>query len=145
MMDPRLHPRGVGHTTEATMTTSRQHPTPVLLQRAYDTPPTPGYRVLVDRFWPRGLTREWLALDTWARDLAPSAELVRWFHQDRTRWEAFRERYRAELATPTAKSALAALRAAAGTTPLVLVYGARDPEQNQAVVLREVVEGGARL
>jgi uncharacterized protein YeaO (DUF488 family) len=111
------------------------------LQRAYDDPrPGDGYRVLVDRVWPRGRSRETLRLDEWASDLGPSAELRRWFGHDPARWEAFRERYREELAAPDRQARLAALAERAGAGTLTLVYGARDEEHNQARVIAEELE-----
>jgi uncharacterized protein YeaO (DUF488 family) len=112
----------------------------VTIQRAYDDPAdAPGYRVLVDRFWPRGRSKEVLKLDDWAKELAPSGELIKWYGHVVERWPAFRTRYRAELRTAAARQRLAALRQAARGKRLVLVYGARDAEHNQAVVLREVL------
>jgi uncharacterized protein YeaO (DUF488 family) len=113
----------------------------IRLQRAYEAPtPHDGYRVLVDRFWPRGRSREALELDEWARDLAPSADLIRWYGHAPERWAAFRERYLAELATPAQRERLRALLVAAAGRRITLVYGARSETGNQAVVLREVLE-----
>ena len=82
----------------------------VRLKRAYDDPaPDDGYRVLVDRLWPRGRSKERLRLDDWARDLGPSTQLRTWFGHDPARWEEFRRRYRAELADPERAHALDAL------------------------------------
>lgn len=114
---------------------------PVRLQRAYDEPtPDDGYRALVDRVWPRGRSREALRLDEWARDLGPSDNLRRWFGHDPARWEAFRHRYRAELAEPEPSAMLDALvdRARSGT--VTLVYGARDEEHNQARVIADEID-----
>jgi uncharacterized protein YeaO (DUF488 family) len=111
----------------------------VRLRRVYDPPvPEDGHRVLVDRLWPRGMKQEAARLDAWRRDVAPSAELRRWFGHDPARWPEFRRRYRAELAANPA--ALDPLLAAARRGPLTLVYGTRDERHNQAVVLREVLE-----
>lgn len=124
------------------MATRAGKPRSVVIQRAYDDPAeAPGYRVLVDRFWPRGRSRETLQLDEWTKELAPSRALIEWYGHVLERWPAFRERYRKELATTDAKAALKALRTAAAGKRLVLVYGARDEEHNQAVVLREVLRG----
>lgn len=110
----------------------------VSIRRAYDTPnAADGYRVLVDRVWPRGRRKDDLALDEWAKELAPSTELRKWFGHDPERWEAFRERYREELDTPEARERLRAVVDAAGERPITLVYSARDERHNQAVVLRE--------
>ena len=113
----------------------------VRLQRAYDEPgPDDGHRVLVDRVWPRGRTKEALRLDTWARDLGPSPELRKWFGHDPARWTEFRSRYRAELAEPNKAQVLDALAAEARLGPVTLVYGARDREHNQAQVIADELE-----
>ena len=92
-------------------------------------------RVLVDRVWPRGVRRDSLRLDLWAKDVGPSTELRKWFGHDPKRWTGFRTRYRHELAdNPAAWSPLLEM-ARAGD--LLLLFGARDEEHNQAVVLRE--------
>lgn len=111
----------------------------VRLKRAYEPPaPGDGARVLVDRVWPRGVTRAQLEIDAWMRDLGPSDALRRWFGHDPARWDAFRRRYMEELA---AKSELLdQLAALAGHGTVTLVYSARDPAHNQAVVLKEVLE-----
>ena len=109
---------------------------PVRLRRAYDEPgPDDGRRILVDRVWPRGRTKDALRLDGWLRDLAPSTELRRWFGHDPARWPAFVERYRAELADPAKGEQLDALAASARERPITLVFGARDEEHNQAQVI----------
>ncbi|HNR92585.1 MAG TPA: DUF488 family protein [Dokdonella sp.] len=113
----------------------------IALQRAYDDPtPHDGYRVLVDRFWPRGRSKDVLALDAWVRELAPSADLIRWYGHMPERWDEFRKRYLAELATPQARAQLHALLDAAGRKRITLVYGARSATGNQAIVLREALE-----
>lgn len=112
------------------------------IQRAYDSTPDPRvYRVLVDRFWPRGLRKADLQPDAWAKELAPSAALIKWFGHQSERWTEFRQRYMDELSTADAKAALGGLLAAAGGRDIVLLYGARDHQHNQAVVLREVLGG----
>lgn len=111
----------------------------IRLRRAYD-PPTlaDGRRILVDRLWPRGLTKEAAAIDTWLKDVAPSTELRRWFGHDPGKWTEFERRYRQELAAnPTA---LAPLIEAAKTGPVTLVYGAKDEQHNNAVVLKAVLD-----
>ena len=95
----------------------------------------PGRRFLVDRLWPRGVRKEFLALDGWLRDLAPSDELRRWFGHDVDRWPEFRRRYLAELAG--APDAVRPLLDAVREDDATLLYAARDPEHNNAVVLRE--------
>jgi uncharacterized protein YeaO (DUF488 family) len=110
----------------------------VRLKRAYEPPErSDGYRVLIDRLWPRGVSKEAAHLDEWARELAPSSELRRWFGHDPDRFEEFRRRYRGELAEHAAKLRELNRRAAKG--PLTLVYSARDTEHNDAVVLAEVL------
>ena len=99
--------------------------------------PADGYRVLVDRLWPRGVDKAAAALDEWAREITPSDRLRRWFHADRTRWPQFARRYRAELATHAA--AVAALRARARERPLTLLSAARDLERSHVAVLRRVL------
>lgn len=109
----------------------------VRLKRAYRPPADDdGARVLVERLWPRGVRKEALRLDAWARDVAPSAALRRWFGHDPARWDGFVAKYRAELQTEPAASEVEALAARAAKGPLTLVYGARDEEHNSAVVLR---------
>lgn len=96
-----------------------------------------GRRVLVDRLWPRGIRKEAAALDDWPKELAPSRALRRWFHQDRSRWEAFRESYRRELSRQP--EALNALLEHCRQGRITLLFGSRDRSRNQAVVLREVL------
>ena len=110
----------------------------VRLKRAYDpAEPGDGYRVLVDRLWPRGVSKERARLDEWARELAPSAELRTWFGHDPERFAEFERRYRAELTAHEEKLDELRCRAREGT--LTLVYGARDEEHNDAVVLAELL------
>jgi uncharacterized protein YeaO (DUF488 family) len=112
----------------------------ITLKRAYDPAAADdGYRVLVDRLWPRGVSREDARLDDWARELAPSTELRRWFGHDPERFEEFQRRYREELAQHGDE--LEELRARARSGRLTLVFGARDTEHNDAVVLAEVLRG----
>ncbi|MGC8634082.1 MAG: DUF488 domain-containing protein [Candidatus Limnocylindrales bacterium] len=114
---------------------------PINVQRAYDPPSAgDGFRVLVDRVWPRGRTRESLQLDQWAPELAPSNELRRWFGHDPARWPEFQARYRAELADPAHAALLDALAARARSATVTLVYGAHDTEHNQARVIAEELE-----
>jgi uncharacterized protein YeaO (DUF488 family) len=110
------------------------------MHRPYDLESMPGgYRVLVDRLWPRGVRKEDLVLDEWAKDLAPSTELRKWFGHEPARWEGFQARYRAELAAQEAE--LERLRGIAAVGELVLIYSARDQTRNQAVVLKALLEG----
>ena len=113
----------------------------VRLQRAYDEPnPDDGYRVLVDRVWPRGRTREHLRLDEWARDLGPSTQLRKWFGHDPARWKKFQVRYHAELADPGRSRTLDELAERARKTRVTLVFGAHDAEHNQARVIADQLE-----
>lgn len=117
----------------------------IIVQRVYEgTGPQGHYLALVDRMWPRGLRRADLGLDEWARDIAPSAELCKWFSHVEERWDAFRAKYLAELATPEQQARMVALLEAAGDRPLTLLYGARNTEHNQAVVLRDALLEFAR-
>jgi uncharacterized protein YeaO (DUF488 family) len=109
------------------------------IKRAYETPdPTDGFRVLVDRLWPRGLTKEKLRIDAWVKDVAPSAELRKWIHSDVSRWAEFRRRYFKELAAQP--EAVADLRKRARAGKVTLVFAARDPENNHAAILKEYLE-----
>jgi uncharacterized protein YeaO (DUF488 family) len=111
----------------------------VRLRRVYELPtPEDGRRILVDRLWPRGVSKARAALDAWAKDVAPSSDLRRWFGHDPARWEEFKRRYRQELAAHP--EALRPLLEAAAEGPLTLVYGARDERHNEAVVLQRVLE-----
>jgi len=102
--------------------------------------PLDGYRVLVDRLWPRGVSRERAKLDEWDKELAPSTELRKWFGHEPSRFEEFRRRYIEELRGQRPRVTTLRRRARAGT--LTLVYGARDSEHNEAVVLAEVLRRG---
>lgn len=113
----------------------------VAIKRVYDPPSSAdGYRVLIDRVWPRGITKERAHVDEWARELAPSTELRRWFGHEPARFKEFRTRYRAELAEQPER--LRELRRRARTEQVTIVYGARDREHNNAVVLAELVREG---
>lgn len=107
-------------------------------KRVYEPPQADdGLRVLVDRLWPRGLRRESAGVDVWARDLAPSDELRRWYGHDVSRFAEFRRRYRAELRRQ--RENLEELSSKAGEGPLSLLYAARDEQHNNAVVLAEML------
>ena len=110
----------------------------VRIKRIYDEPAkSDGCRMLVDRVWPRGIKKRDAALHGWLRDLAPSTELRKWFGHDPKRWPEFRTRYRAELRQHA--SELNGLRQLAARRRVTLVYGAKDRQFNQAVVLKEVI------
>ena len=112
---------------------------PVRLKRVYEQPSVAdGMRVLVDRLWPRGLTKHAVSADLWLRDAAPSSALRRWYGHDAKRWRGFSRKYRVELARqPEVLELLDDLRRRA---PVTLIFGARDAAHSHAVVLREVLE-----
>jgi uncharacterized protein YeaO (DUF488 family) len=115
----------------------------IQLKRAYEpAAAADGYRVLVDRLWPRGLPREEAHIDEWARDLAPSDPLRRWYGHDPQRFEEFRRRYVDELGERRAE--LAELRRRARAGRVTLVFAARDPAQSNAQVLASVLRRGLR-
>lgn len=97
-----------------------------------------GRRVLVDRLWPRGLTKEKAAVDLWLKEIAPSTELRKWFGHDPEKWGEFKKRYRAELGKNT--EAVDRLREEISKGAVTLLYGARDQEHNEAVVLQSWIE-----
>jgi uncharacterized protein YeaO (DUF488 family) len=112
----------------------------IRLKRVYAKPSrTDGLRILVDRLWPRGLTKQRAAVTLWLKDVAPSTELRKWFGHDPAKWKQFQARYRKELREK--KGALKLLRQKGKTCTVTLVYGARDEEHNEALVLKKVVEG----
>lgn len=109
----------------------------VKLKRAYESPATDdGTRVLVDRLWPRGVEKAYEAIDHWAKNLAPSTDLRKWFGHDPARWDEFRRRYSAEVHGH--RDELGRLRDLARKSPVTLVYAAHD-ETHDAVVLREIL------
>lgn len=111
----------------------------IQLKRAYDAPSdADGFRVLVDRLWPRGLTKERLRLDAWAKDLAPSNELRKWIHGDMTHWVEFKRRYFKEL--DGQPDAVADIRRKVRAGTVTLIFATRDPEHNHAAVLKEYLE-----
>ena len=114
---------------------------PVAVKRVYEKPArSDGARVLVDRLWPRGVRKE--AVHTWLKELAPSDELRRWFHARPQNWEMFRRRYLKELSRPQAAAALEDLyRLAETRSKLTLLFASRNFEHNNAVVLKQLLEG----
>jgi uncharacterized protein YeaO (DUF488 family) len=115
--------------------------TSVRIKRVYEPAcPDDGYRVLIDHIWPRGVSKERAHLDQWARELAPSDDLRKWFGHDPARFAEFRSRYRRELAAQSER--LAELRSRAVEVALTIVYAARDEEHNNAVVLAELLREG---
>ncbi len=113
------------------------------LKRAYEEPaPADGRRILVERLWPRGLTKEEAHVDAWVKDVAPSPELRKWYAHDPEKWPEFQRRYRAELeANP---EGVAAVRKEIGRGPATFVFATKDPARNSATLLRRyLLEGGS--
>lgn len=109
----------------------------IYLKRAYEpASASDGRRVLVDRLWPRGRSKKVLKLDAWDKDLAPSTALRKWFGHDPKRWAEFKKKYRAELRDK--KNELRALKKSG--RKITLIYGAKDEEHNEAVVLKDILE-----
>ena len=116
----------------------------IRLKRAYEAPePADGRRILVERLWPRGITKDAAHLDAWVKDVAPSPELRKWYAHDPQKWPEFQRRYRAELeANP---EGVAEGRQAIGRGPATFVFAAKDPVRNSATLLRDfLLEGDAR-
>ncbi len=110
----------------------------ILVKRIYEpAAESDGFRVLVDRLWPRGMSKARAALDLWLPDLGPSTELRKWFNHDPAKWEEFCVRYRAELKEKA--PLLATITAQAKTNPVTLLYSAKDEAHNQAVALKELL------
>lgn len=113
----------------------------VKLKRAYDEPDaSDGGRYLVDRLWPRGVSKEDAQLTDWLKDLAPSDELRKWFHHHPEEWEQFQEKYRAELQNDDKLATIRELSAQARKQTITLVFAAKDAERNNAVVLKNLIE-----
>ena len=115
----------------------------VVLKRVYAEPsPHVGTRVLVDRLWPRGLTKSDAALDVWLKDLAPSNELRKWFHAHPQQWSKFREKYLKELTTEAANTALQQLYdLQKKRRRLTLLFASKNEERNNALVLKQLIDG----
>ncbi len=114
----------------------------IRLKRAYDeAAPDDGLRILVERLWPRGVTKERAAIDRWLKDVAPSQELRRWYSHDIAKWNEFKKRYAAEL--DQNKTAVGELRKRCRAETVTFIYAASDEEHNSAVLLKEYVEGHA--
>jgi uncharacterized protein YeaO (DUF488 family) len=111
----------------------------IRLKRAYDAPAKrDGLRILVERLWPRGVSKEQAAVDLWLKELAPSTELRKWFHHEPEKWSEFRKRYWSELAQKGDLLVLLKHRATEG--PVTFVYAAHDEEHNSAVALKQFLE-----
>jgi uncharacterized protein YeaO (DUF488 family) len=115
----------------------------IAIKRVYEPPsPADGIRVLVDRLWPRGLTKEKAKVDEWLRDLAPSNELRHWYHAQPDQWEAFRKKYLQELEEPDRHEVLGRLyELAHGKQRLTLLFASKRETQNNATVLKELLDG----
>lgn len=111
----------------------------IYTHRIYAENAPEGFRALVDRLWPRGLSREKARLDGWYKDLAPSAALRQWFNHDENKWDGFRNKYYAELQAHQ-QAVQDLLEDARGESALVLLYGAKDVKRNQAAVLKDFIE-----
>ena len=115
----------------------------IVVKRVYEAvSPSDGARVLVDRLWPRGLTKEEAGVKFWLKDLAPSNELRQWFHANPEAWRVFRKRYLKELVSEKGSAAVEKLHhLAEGKRPVTLLYASRNLEHNNAIVLKELLEG----
>ena len=113
--------------------------TSIRIKRVYEEPEIEdGTRILVDRLWPRGLTKEKARIDLWLKDVAPSTKLRKWFAHDPAKWTEFQARYREELKKGEEQISLLKQEAAKGT--ITLVYGAKDQQHNEAVVLQRLLD-----
>jgi len=113
----------------------------IRIKRVYEPPEAgDGMRVLVDRLWPRGLKREVARVDLWAKEVAPSHELRKWFGHETARWKEFQIRYRRELQSPEAEAILAELSHLARKETVTLIFAASDIARNNAVTLREILD-----
>jgi uncharacterized protein YeaO (DUF488 family) len=124
------------------MTAARGSVTMIKTKRVYEPPEaSDGYRVLVDRLWPRGLTKDKARLDEWLKEIAPSTELRKWFHRQPGRWPEFVDRYKRELASPENVVRLGRLKNLARTQTVTLLYGSREEQHNHAVVIAQMLRG----
>lgn len=112
--------------------------TSIEIRRLYQQPDAAdGFRVFVDRLWPRGLSRQDFTFDLWCKELAPSPQLRKWFGHKVQNWPGFTERYQAELHTPEQRRRIQAVLRQAGDTTIILLYGAKDPDHNHAIILAQ--------
>ncbi len=117
----------------------------VKLKRVYDEPQrADGVRILVDRLWPRGISKEDAGLDEWIRDIAPSDRLRKWFGHQPERWTEFQRRYKKELSAPDCRDIVKRLKKIAGIATVTLLYAAKDDQHNNAVVLAAVLRTGKK-
>ncbi len=112
----------------------------ISLKRAYDEPTaSDGTRVLVERLWPRGLSKERAHIDLWLKDVAPSTELRKWYNHDPQKFQEFRHRYETELQSESAQNGLAKLREITKQGHLTLIFAARDPQLSNAIILQNLL------
>ena len=117
----------------------------IRIKRVYDAPgKDDGERILVDRLWPRGKTREGAHIGSWIKEIGPSTELRKWFGHDPARWDEFQKRYERELNDPEKQAVLRDLAARSRRGVVTLVFGARDELHNNAMVLKHLIDGIAR-
>jgi uncharacterized protein YeaO (DUF488 family) len=118
----------------------------IAIKRTYESPsPKDGLRILVDRIWPRGLTKSRAAVDEWLRDLAPSNELRRWFHAQPSNWSSFRKKYLKELSHPEAEAALRRLyQLCQKRKRVTLLFASKNEVHNNAAVLKDLLEGSRK-
>jgi uncharacterized protein YeaO (DUF488 family) len=113
----------------------------IKIKRVYESPDeSDGTRILVDRLWPRGLTKERAGVDLWVKEIAPRTELRKWFEHDPAKWKRFRGRYQTELRNNDDLVRLLERKAREG--PITLLYAARDEKHNEALVLKQFLEKG---
>lgn len=112
----------------------------IKIKRVYKKPEVEdGIRILVDRLWPRGLTKEKASIDLWLKDIAPTTELRKWFNHDPDKWNEFKKRYLAELSEN--RKSVAILKEQLTNGDVTLIFGAKDEEHNEALVLKELING----
>lgn len=112
------------------------------IKRAYERKEAgDGERILIDRLWPRGVSKDEAGLDAWRKELAPSTALRQWFGHDPKKWEEFKKRYRKELAAPESKRLLEEIARSAARRNVTLIYGAKDTEHSDVQVLKELIAG----
>ena len=125
--------------SRATETESKGRDVNIKIKRVYEHPKQEdGMRILVDRLWPRGLTKKKASVDLWLKDIAPSTELRKWFAHDRDKWKKFRGRYQTEIRNNPDLIEVLKQKAREGT--ITLIYGARDQKHNEALVLKQFLE-----
>ena len=114
----------------------------IRIKRAFEKKaPDDGYRVLVDRIWPRGIDKGPAAFDSWAQELAPSQGLRDYYYENPKRWDEFQDRFREELKSGPARKTIEALAEKAKTQTVTLLHGSRELVKNNAAVIKEVIEG----